>query len=296
MLILRSACSTFVTRRIPAGFRLSLTTAVLAAAALFAASATAQNTTPPPQTPAAPQATAPPAQISAGRISAAKAKKDEAARKAQREKAEEQLRQQEKQRILGVIPNFNTTDVQDAAPLSPGQKFRLAYRSAIDPFEFVAAGMLAGFGQATNNHAGYGQGFAGYSKRYGAAYADSADGVFWGNAVLPVLLRQDPRYFRMGHGSIKRRILYSLSTAVWTKNDNGSWGPNYSNVAGNFISGGISNLYYPPEDRGLELTVDGALTVTAEGALGALGVEFWPDISRKLLHKRDNSKPAPSPK
>ena len=295
MPILRSACSTFVTRRIAARFRLILTTVLLASAALLAAPATAQNTT-PPEAPAAAQPAGPPAPTSAGRSSAAKAKKDEAARKAQRERAEEQLRQQEKQRILGVIPNFNTTDVQDAAPLSPGQKFRLAYRSAIDPFEFVAAGMLAGFGQATNNHAAYGQGFAGYSKRYGAAYADSADGVFWGNAVLPVLLRQDPRYFRMGHGSIKRRILYSITTTVWTKNDNGSWGPNYSNVAGNFISGGISNLYYPPADRGLELTVDGALTVTAEGALGALGVEFWPDISRKLFHKRDNIKPAPSPK
>ena len=83
---------------------------------------------------------------------------------------------------------------------------------------------------------------------------------------------------------------------MWTKNDNGKWGPNYSNVAGNFISGGISNLYYPPEDRGIELTVDGALTVTAEGALGALGVEFWPDISRKLFHKRDHIPPAPAPK
>ncbi len=294
MLILRSACSTIATRRISTGFRSSLTIVLLASAALFAASATAQSATPPPEAPAAAQTTAPPAQASD--TSAAKKKKDEAARRAQREKAEEQLRQQEKQRILGVIPNFNTTDVQDAAPLSPGQKFHLAYRSAIDPFEFVAAGLLAGIGQATNNHAGYGQGFAGYSKRYGAAYADSADGVFWGNAVLPVLLRQDPRYFRMGHGSVRRRILYSISTTVWTKNDNGSWGPNYSNVAGNFISGGISNLYYPPEDRGLELTVDGALTVTAEGALGALGVEFWPDVSRKLFHRRDDSKPAPSPK
>jgi hypothetical protein len=295
LLILRSACSTYVTRRIAASVRLSLALVLLASGSLFVTAAVAQNTAPPPDAPA-PAAQSAPAKPSAGKKPSAKAPMTEEERKAQREKAEEQLRQQEKQRILGVIPNFNTTNVQDAAPLSPGQKFRLAYRSAIDPFEFVAAGMLAGFGQATNNHAGYGQGFAGYSKRYGAAYADSADGVLWGNAVLPVLLHQDPRYFRMGHGSIKRRILYSLSTAVWTKNDNGSWGPNYSNVAGNFISGGISNLYYPPEDRGFELTFDGAVIVTAEGALGALGVEFWPDISRKLFHKRDNGKPAPAPK
>lgn len=213
-----------------------------------------------------------------------------------REQAARQLRQQEHQRILGVIPNFNTTDIQDAAPLSPKQKFDLAFRGAIDPFEFVAAGALAGIGQATNNHAGYGQGAAGYGLRYGAAFADSADGVLWGSAILPVLFRQDPRYFRKGTGSVWTRVRYSILTAVWTKNDNGKWGPNYSNVLGNFVSGGISNLYYPSEDRGLELTSEGAVIVTGEGALGALGVEFWPDISRKFFQKRDNIVPAPAPK
>lgn len=291
MLTLRSACSTFVTRRISARLIFRLVTIFFASVGSFQSAARAQTASPLPEAPGA-------AQLAASSETPAPAPPTEAdaVRKAQHEKAEEQLRQQEKQRILGVIPNFNTTDVQDAVPLSPKQKFRLAYRSAIDPFEFVAAGMLAGFGQATNNHASYGQGFAGYSKRYGAAYADSADGVFWGNAVLPVLLHQDPRYFRKGHGPVMDRILYSISTTVWTKNDNGSWGPNYSNVAGNFISGGISNLYYPPEDRGFELTFDGALIVTAEGALGALGVEFWPDVSRKLFHKRDHIPPVPAPK
>ncbi len=213
-----------------------------------------------------------------------------------RDQAEQQLRQQEHQRILGVIPNFNTTDIQDAAPLSPKQKFRLAFRSAVDPFEFFAAGALAGFGQATDNHAGYGQGAAGYAKRYGAAYADSADGVLWGNAIFPVLFHEDARYFRRGKGSVWSRFKYAVSTTVWTKYDNGTWGPNYANVLGNIVSGGISNLYYPSEDRGVGLTFEGAATVTAEGALGSLGVEFWPDISRKLFHKRDHTAPAPAPK
>lgn len=202
----------------------------------------------------------------------------------QRDKAAQQLRQQEHQRILGIIPNFNTTDVQDAIPLSPKQKFRLMFRSVTDPFAFFAAGFIAGYGQATNSHSGYGQGAAGYGKRYGAAYADSVDGALWGNAIFPTLLRQDPRYFRRGHGGFRRRFLYSLSTAVWSKNDNGKWGLNYSNVMGNIVAGGVSNLYYPSEDRGLELTFQGAVIITAEGALGSLGVEFWPDISHKFFH------------
>lgn len=200
------------------------------------------------------------------------------------QEAEQQLRRQEKQRILGVVPNFNTSNIQDAVSLTPKQKFKLMFRSTTDPFEFVAAGLVAGLGQAMDSHSGYGQGAAGYGKRYGAAYADAVDGSLWGNAILPSLLHQDPRYFRRGHGGFRRRALYAIKTTVWTKNDNGTWGPNYSNVAGNFISGAISNLYYPEEDRGLGLTLEGATIVTAEGGLGSLAVEFWPDVSHKLFH------------
>lgn len=216
--------------------------------------------------------------------------------KSQRDQAEDQLRQQEHQRIMGVIPNFNTTNLQNAAPLSPGQKFRLAFRGAIDPFQFVAAGALAGYGQATDDNAAYGQGAQGYAKRYGAAYADSADGVLWGNAIFPSLLHEDPRYFRKGSGGVWSRVFYAVSTTVRTKDDNGKWGWNYANVLGNVTAGGISNLYYPSSNRGVGLTLEGAATVTAEGALGSLGVEFWPDISRKLFHTRDGHTPEPAPK
>ena len=89
----------------------------------------------------------------------------------------------------------------------------------------------------------------------------------------------------LGSGTVTHRFLYSAATTVWCKRDNGTWGPNYANVLGNFISGGISNAYYPAADRGLGQTVDGALTVTAEGVIGAEFVEFWPDISRHLFKK-----------
>ncbi len=209
------------------------------------------------------------------------------------EKSERELRQQEQQRILGVIPNFNTTDVQNAVPLTPGQKFRLAFRSAIDPFQFVAAGLDAGYSQAVDDFPGYGQGAQGYGKRLGAAYADQFSGLFWGNALFPTLLREDPRYFRKGSGTIKRRLLYSISTTVWTRSDNGTWGPNYGNVLGNIAAGGLANLYYPSTDRGVGLTFQRAFTVTAEGIIGAVFVEFWPDISNKLHHR--NKPPATEP-
>jgi len=204
----------------------------------------------------------------------------------QHEKAEQELKKQEKQRILGVVPNFNTSNEQNAAPLSSGQKFRLAMRSAVDPFQFVAAGLSSGVNQAEGNFPGYGQGMQGYGKRFGAAYADQFDGTLWGNAILPSLLHEDPRYFRKGTGTFKQRLFYAASTTFICKRDNGTWGPNFANAAGNFIAGGISNLYYPSSDRGVGLTLQNAATVTVEGAAGAVFVEFWPDISRKLFPRR----------
>ncbi len=203
----------------------------------------------------------------------------------QHDLAEQQIHRQEHQRILGIVPNFNTSYIANAAPLTPKQKFRLAFRSAIDPFTFVAAGVLAGYGQATDNFDNYGQGTEGYAKRFGAAYTDSFDGAILGNAVFPILLHEDPRYYRKGTGPILKRALYAISTAVITKNDNGNWGPNYANVMGNIAAGGLSNLYYPPEDRGVDLTFEGAAIVTVEGDLGTLFIEFWPDISHKLFKK-----------
>ncbi len=203
-----------------------------------------------------------------------------------RAKAAEQVRAEEHQRILGLAPNFNTTNVADAEPLSAGQKFGLAAHSALDPFTFVAAGFDAMLSQAENNFAGYGQGAKGYFKRFGASYLDSFDGTMIGNAVFPALLRQDPRYFRKGTGSFHGRLFHAVMSTFECKNDKGKWVPNYSNVLGNIAAGGISNLYYPQSDRGVGLTFERAFTVTAEGAIGAVFVEFWPDISRRLFPKR----------
>lgn len=203
-----------------------------------------------------------------------------------RERAAAQLHEEEQQRILGVVPNFNTSNIQNAEPLSPSQKLSLALKSALDPFTFVAAGLDAGFSQAENNFGAYGQGLAGYGKRFSASYADSFSGTMLGNAVLPVLFRQDPRYFRKATGTFTSRLGYAVISAVRCKSDAGEWVPNYSNIFGNVVAGSLSNLYYPANDRGLGLTLERAFVVTAEGTVGAVFVEFWPDISRRIFPKR----------
>ena len=206
--------------------------------------------------------------------------------KTQHDQAAEDLKKEEKQRILGIVPDFNMMDNAHAPPLSPKQKFHLFWKSSTDPYVFFVSAFVAGYGQAQDSNPGYGQGAEGYFKRFGASYADTFDGNLWGNAILPVWWHEDPRYFRKGTGSGGSRMLHAALSTVWCRRDNGTWGPNYANVAGNFIGGAISNLYYPSENRGAGLVFSNGLTVTAEGAVGAQLVEFWPDILRHYRNKK----------
>lgn len=202
-------------------------------------------------------------------------------------RATAELKVEERQRILGVVPDFNTSNIKDAAPLSAGQKFQLALKGEVDPFAFVAAGLYAGLSQWEKESPEYGYGMEGYSKRFGAAYLDAFNGSMIGDALLPALLHQDPRYFRQGTGPVASRLMHAIASAYRCKDDDGKWTWNYSNLLGNIAAGAIANAYYPGSDRGAGPTFERAFTVTAEGAVGAVFFEFWPDISRKFLaHKK----------
>ena len=203
--------------------------------------------------------------------------------------AEEQIKEQEKQRVLGVIPNFYVTYIPNAVPLNSKQKFELAWKFTLDPVSFAMVGAVAGIEQAANQFGGYGQGAEGYGKRYGASFADAAIGNFIGGAILPSVLKQDPRYFYKGTGSKRSRFMYAIATAVICKGDNGHWQPNYSSILGNLAAGGISNLYYPSNDRnGVGLTFESALIGIGTGAATNLLQEF---LIRKLTPSASNRNP-----
>ena len=202
------------------------------------------------------------------------------------EVAEDEIKEEEKQRVLGVVPNFYVSYVQNAAPLSSKQKFELAWKTTVDPVNFGITGVIAGVQQAQNDFSGYGQGAQGFAKRYGASYADLVAGTFVGSAVLPSLLKQDPRYFYKGTGSKRSRILYALANAVICKGDNGHWQANYSGILGSLAAGGISNLYYPAKNRdGAELTFENALVGIGASAAANLLQEF---LIRKLTPNGSN--------
>ncbi len=189
-------------------------------------------------------------------------------------------------RVFGIVPEFNVTSLKDAKPLTAKGKWRLFVKQTADPFTFVGAVFTSGLGQATDEFHDYGQGAAGYAKRFGAATADSVDGSLWGGFIFPVMFKQDPRYFRLGEGSMKHRVSYAMSRVVVTRTDSGHRAFNFSEILGNLVAGGIANTYYPQSDRGVGLTFRRAGVVTALGALGKLGLEFLPDVDRKIFHRQ----------
>ena len=198
----------------------------------------------------------------------------------QAEIAQAQLDIEEQQRVLGVFPNYYVSYDRDAAPLTARQKYYLAWKTVIDPVTWMMTGVVAGAEQADNTFAGYGQGMQGYSKRFAANYADGYFGTMIGGAVLPSLLKQDPRYFYKGTGTIPSRAGYAIANAVICKSDRGRWQPNYSGILGGIAAGGISNLYYPSSSRtGVDVTFENALIGTAEAAVQNLFQEF---IVRRL--------------
>ena len=191
------------------------------------------------------------------------------------ELAQVQIKEQEKQRVFGVIPNFYVSYEPISAPLSAKQKFELAWKSASDPITLVGVGFVAGISQAGDRWSSYGQGAQGYGKRYGATYANVFAATFIGGAVMPSLLKQDPRYFYKGTGSKRSRILYAVASSVICKGDNGRWQPNYSNVIGSFGGAGLQALYLPANDRrGSGFVVSSALIRLGETSLVGVLQEF----------------------
>ncbi|NYF78706.1 carboxypeptidase-like regulatory domain-containing protein [Granulicella arctica] len=192
--------------------------------------------------------------------------------------AQEQVHIEEKQRVLGVFPNFYSSYIWSAAPLTSGQKFGLAAHSIADPVVFVATGVAAGVEQWRNTFPAYGQGAQGYGKRYGADYADEVSNRMFSSAIYPSLFHQDPRYFYMGSGSKRSRAIYAITRAFVTRGDDGSTQPNYSRILGGFTAGALSNAYHQGDDRGLGLTLRNGFI--------AIGGHAADNLLREFLFKK----------
>jgi hypothetical protein len=190
-------------------------------------------------------------------------------------------------RIFWIVPNYAAVSAHtQLPPLSTREKFTLAMHDSVDYSSFIWAGVLAGQGMALRSYPEVHQGAAGYSRYYWRAFADQASGAFFTEAIVPAITREDPHYYTLGEGSFFRRTGYALSQIVRTKTDSGGTSFNLSEVFGNGLAAGLSNLYYPPQERGLRKTGENWATGLESAALNNVIKEFWPDIRHNLLRQK----------
>ena len=199
--------------------------------------------------------------------------------------AQDQPQDSPDKRVLGVLPNYRTAnETAIYTPITAKQKLTIGAKDSFDYPLVMLAGVLAGFGQLTNQNPSFGQGLAGYGRRLGTSYADQAIGNMMTEAMYPSLLHEDPRYFRRGHGSIGSRTWYALTRVMVTRTDSGGRRFNFSEWMGNATAVAISNSYYPDyRTAGANAAKLGQQVGT--DALSQVLKEFWPDIKRKFSHK-----------
>jgi hypothetical protein len=192
-------------------------------------------------------------------------------------------------RIFKVIPDYQTVrDTHRAiAPMTSREKWRLAWKETIDPFNLGSAVLAAAMSQADNETPKYGRSGAAYAKRVGAAVGDFGTQGFLASGVFATLLHQDPRYFREGPESgVAKRICYSLSRIVVARQDSGRAAFNASNFLGMAGGIGLSNLYYPSASRTGSVMLSRVGTSLTGDVMGNLMSEFWPDIQKKFFQKK----------
>lgn len=192
----------------------------------------------------------------------------------------------EERRMFGIVPNFKTVNDPSlyTAPIGPKEKFGLVLHY-FDPFTFAISSVQSGIEQATNAKREYGQGSLGYAKRYGADFTDAFTNELFVVGVFPSLMHEDPRYFRLGQGGGWRRTRYALSRVLIARTDSGGRRLNTSEFLGNFVSGALSQTYYPPSERGFASVGTRMGVQLGYDALFNILKEFYPDLKRKFRRK-----------
>jgi hypothetical protein len=278
--------------------------ATVAAFLLLTLPAFSQVTDKPPL-PAAPtpSAEAKPADQSSGQSStqssaqspAQNNPKDQSSQSSKDAKEPEKNEKKKSDRMFYVMPNYLTVDNQSQVPpINWKEKFSITLKGTFDPYEFVIVGVVAGIRQAENSYPAFGQGAAGYGKRYGAAFADQAIGNIMVGAVFPSILKIDPRYFRMGKGGFRRRFFYAADRIFIARKDSGGHMFNVPEFLGNATAIGISNAYYPAQNRSVSSNLSGWGLQMGIDAFGNELKEFWPDIQKRYLKRKKSEPPQPT--
>ena len=208
---------------------------------------------------------------------------------ATKDAAQDDQPEKQDKRVFGVFPNYRTTDGNvPFQPITAKQKLLIGFKDSFDWPVYPVSGLFAALYQLENQNPSFGQGMKGYARRYGTALADQAIGNMMTESIMPSLLREDPRYFRLGrgHGTTMHRATYAMTRIFVTRTDSGKHTFNFSEVLGNSSAVAISNAYYP-DTRDVSDNVERLGIALATDAFSQVMKEFWPDVKHWMFHRHD---------
>jgi len=201
----------------------------------------------------------------------------------------------EDKRIFGVIPNYRTAEsALPFEPITPKHKMYIAAKDSFDWPLFLTGGAFAGLYQIENQNPSFGQGVKGYALRYATSYGDQMIGNMMTEGIWPSILKEDPRYFRLGSGGFGHRIWYAATRIFVTRLDSGGTSFNFSEVIGNSVATAIGNAYYP-DTRDVRDNVERLATQLGTDSFSQVLKEFWPDVKRKVFKRGPSLQAEPAP-
>lgn len=193
---------------------------------------------------------------------------------------------QQPARILGIMPNYRAVSAGAVPPPPrPKEAFRIATENSFDYSSFVFVGITSLLAEGSDSHPQLGKGVAGFGRYYWRGFLDKTDGNYLVIFALPTVLHEDERYYAKGEGSILGRAVYAASRVLITPNYHGRNNFNGAEIFGRGISQGISLAYYPSSDRTAGALSEKYAYAVGRDALTNIVREFWPDISRHVLHR-----------
>jgi len=194
---------------------------------------------------------------------------------------------QQTKRILFIVPNFRSVSADvKLPPTTSKEKLKIFVEDSFDYSAFAEVAILAGMAQYENSEPEFHTGGPAYARYYWHSFADNTDGNLMTEYAIPVLTREDPRYYTLGHGGFLHRTTYSVSRLFITRDNQGNPTPNFSEIVGNGAAAGISNLYYPANDRSWTKTGQRWFLQVGIDGMSDLVKEFWPDINDKIFHDK----------
>jgi hypothetical protein len=188
-------------------------------------------------------------------------------------------------RILGIVPNFRAVSANTyLPPLRFKSKLWLATQDSFDYSNFIFVAGLSGIDMAGKSEPTFGQGAEGYGKYYWHVFADTGIENYMAEAIVPLVTKEDPRYYTLDKGGFLKRTGYAVSRLFITRTDAGNSSFNFSEIVGAGGAAGISNFYYPSQQNHWVKTYQRWVAQVSFDGMFNVIKEFWPTINDKIFH------------